>query len=367
MLRGSHLSLLVGLSAALLGQPAGGQGPELLESMSGTRGLVAHGKGGFLGAYPGSGPFTPIAGDLGRSLALADLDGDGFDDLIVGAPLLPSSPQTQVVDGAGHAYVIFGSESQGAPGSGAKFELDPIAAGTALNLFGDPGDRAGASVAAAGDVNGDGFQDAIIGTPDRSVGGRVGAGGAYILFGSADLATLPTNQWLSSLAAQPGGRALFVQGAREFGAAGTSVSGDADLNADGRADVVIGAPLDSTNGLSENGTATVLYGQPGFPGLHTLDLATLAAGQGTVVHGSVDLEFLGWALAGLGRFDAVLPQTNGQTHATLGDDVAIGAPGAQPAGKVFAGAVYVLRGVAAGSHAASYLASDFGNGPFKAG
>ena len=75
MIRVPPLTLAVGLLAALL--PAAGAQSQLLKTMTGTRGLVVHGKGGFLGAIPGSGPFTPVAGGLGRSVAGRTAGGGG--------------------------------------------------------------------------------------------------------------------------------------------------------------------------------------------------------------------------------------------------------------------------------------------------
>jgi hypothetical protein len=341
------------------------QTPLLLDEMVPIRGLTIRGKGGFLGALPGSGPFTPVHGDQGRSVAFADLDGDGFDDMVVGAPLLPAVPQGQVLDEAGHVYVLFGSADKGLPSSSPSFDFAAFAQGQAVHYVGEPGDRLGASVASAGDVNGDGFQDVVVGAPNRTVAGRTAAGGAYVIFGSANFKTQPADAYLSDVAL--GSRAVFLQGAREFALTGASVSGAVDCNSDGRADIVLGAPLDSTDGHTQNGTATVVYGQAGWPVQSVVDLATLGAGQATVVHGTGAFQLLGQSVAGLGRFDAVLPMTAGQTHLVLGDDVAIGAPGTQVGSNLFAGAVYVLRGVASGTPAVAYTAADFGNGANTAG
>jgi hypothetical protein len=350
------------LGTLLLATAASAQASVKLKLMPGTRGLEAQGKGGVAGN-----PTAPIAGQLGASSALVDLNADGFDDLVVGAPALPLVPGNGVLDEAGHVYVRFGGGGFGLPGDGGNFSFASFLAGQAVDLTGEPGDRAGASVAAAGDVNGDGVQDVIIGTPGRTLGGRTAAGGAYIVFGRADFATLATTVTLSSLASGAAQRAVFVQGARSLSACGTSVGGAVDVNSDGRDDVLLGAPLDSTNGHSQNGTATVLYGQVGFPALTTIDLATQGAGQVTVVHGSAELQLLGFSVAGIGRFDPVLPMTNNVTSLFLGDDVAIGAPGTSVGTKFFAGAVYMLRGTAGGTPAASYTSADFGNGAFKAG
>lgn len=347
-----------------LATPAAPQGAPLIElrEMSGTRGLVGQGQGGFLGP-----PFAPIPGSLGRSCALVDANGDGFDDLLVGAPDLPTNPLTGVLDDAGHAYLVFGGPEFGAIGASPDFDFATIAGGVGIDFIGLPGDRAGSSVAAAGDVDGDGFEDFLIGVPGRSAGGKTAVGGAYLVFGQPALDTLPGDVFLDPLVTGGSHIAVFFQGSNPFASAGSSVSGGVDVDADGFDDVIIGSPLDSTNGHNSNGTATVFYGYGLLPFAGTIDLSSVGVGDATIVHGSEDFQLLGNSVAGLGKFDPVLPMTNNQTHVFLGDDVAIGAPGSSPGGKLFAGSVYVLRGSVGGTPAASYEASDFGNGAFTAG
>jgi FG-GAP repeat len=348
------------LLLALLSAATAAQTTFQLDDMPGVRGLSCQGQ---LAVTPP--PNQAVAGELGKSSCFVDLNGDGFDELVVAAPVLPFAPASGVLDDAGHVYVLFGSADKGLPGSNPDFAFGNFTQGQAIDFVGDPGDRVGASVAAVGDVDGDGFQDLAIGAPNHTIGARTSAGGAYLVLGRADFATQPKTVLLSTLAA--GSRAVFLQGAREFSATGSSVGGGVDSNHDGFRDVLLGAPLDSTNGRTQNGTATVFYGRANLGGLNVLDLATQGAGQVTVVHGNGDFQFMGFAVAGIGKFDPVLPMTSNQVNLFFGDDVALGAPGTTVGTDFFAGSIYVLRGVASGTPAVSYTAADFGNGPMKAG
>ena len=135
-----------------------------------------------------------VAGDdLGVSVASAgDANGDGFDDFLIGA-------KNSAVNGsdAGEAYLIFGAASVGAGGS---IDLSSFAVGEGVRMPGPNAyDYAGLSVSAAGDVNGDGFDDFLVGAPYSDVGPTYGGQGeTFLIFGSADLDTI-TNLELSDL------------------------------------------------------------------------------------------------------------------------------------------------------------------------
>jgi len=115
----------------------------------------------------------------GFSVASAgDVNGDGFDDLIVGAHNADPNGDSS----AGESYVVFGSGARFMPAIGLAsldgangFRVDGI----------DVLDVSGRPVAAAGDVNGDGFGDIIIGAPLADPGGDESAGESYVVFGRA--------------------------------------------------------------------------------------------------------------------------------------------------------------------------------------
>jgi hypothetical protein len=118
------------------------------------------------------------AGDLsGRSVASAgDVNGDGFDDIIVGA--LEADPNG---NRSGASYVVFGKEG----GFGATIDLASLDGTTGFRLSGAAAlDRSGVSVASAGDVNGDGFDDVIIGA-HYVFGVGIASGASYVVFGKA--------------------------------------------------------------------------------------------------------------------------------------------------------------------------------------
>ena len=109
-----------------------------------------------------------------------DVNGDGYDDLIIGA--FRADPNGN--DNAGETYVIYGGAS--APGTGGVLDLSDLDGSNGFTLIGiDAGDLSGTSVSSAGDVNGDGYDDLIIGAEGADPNGDSGAGETYIVYGGA--------------------------------------------------------------------------------------------------------------------------------------------------------------------------------------
>src|SRR5262249_46315067 len=157
--------------------------------------------------------------------AAGDVNGDGFDDLILGE---------QRAGGTGAAYVVFGkSRFAGAIPLGALDGTD------GLKLTGElPADYAGSAVSGAGDVNGDGFDDVIIGA--RAAGGSA-RGAAYVFFGKSRFTDTPAAGFSIGLGTLDGTDGFKLAGAANFDLTGTSVGAAGDVNGDGFADVIVGA------------------------------------------------------------------------------------------------------------------------------
>ena len=152
----------------------------------------------------------------GTSVASAgDVNGDGFGDVIVGAPQYGGSGDDP---NGGRAFLYLGSPS----GLGTSAEW----IGEGFN-FGEFGSFFGDSVASAGDIDGDGYSDVIVGAREFD-NGESNVGAAFLYRGSA--AALATEAaWTTDFG-------------HEFDRVGSSIASAGDVNADGYADVLVGNP-----------------------------------------------------------------------------------------------------------------------------
>ncbi len=245
---------------------------------------------------------APLSGDLfGSSLAAAgDLDGDGASELLVGAAHDATSGAT-----TGAAYLFYGDAGRLAglsSGEGAAARFLGVAAG----------DEAGAYIAFAPDMDGDGLDELLVGA-ERADDAGADAGAAYLFLGGTsrlsgmiDLASADAI-WLGSAAGDWAGR----------------VAGLGDVDGDGYGEAAVGAPA-YTDGGTPNVGAVWVYG------------VASASPVATLVGSSV--EIFGYALGTPGDLD------NDGTN-----DLLVTAPSSMHDGVPYAGVAYLFHGPLAGS------------------
>ena len=187
--------------------------------------------------------------DSGYSVSSAgDVNGDGIDDIIIGAYRADQDDASH----AGESYVVFGSDTR----SASELDLSDLNGTNGFQINGiDVSDYSGYSVSSAGDVNGDGIDDIIIGAPYADQDDASEAGESYVLFGSNTRSASELD--LSSLDSKNG---FQINGIDAGDRSGESVSSAGDVNRDGIDDIIIGAWSANPDGNSFAGESYVVYG-----------------------------------------------------------------------------------------------------------
>ena len=208
---------------------------------------------------------------LGRPIACADLDNDGYEDIILGADV------SDFYGTKAHPLYVFKGK-----GSFSGNDLIDLASENADAVtYGETGSMDFANSLAAGDVNCDGIADLIMADSTFSPSGRTGAGVVYVLFGRADFfadttRNFQSGDWDLKILGAQAGSDTGGAGMAPFAGATSKALATGDVNHDGKCDIVIGAHYAMAGANDYAGIVYVVFGKQSFSHGQTIDLLSQA-------------------------------------------------------------------------------------------
>ncbi len=198
-----------------------------------------------------------------------DTDGDGLADIVVGAPYADGADTD-----SGAAYLLLGASMSFGGSSQDLSSADAVLAGQTWD------EHAGSAVAGAGDVNADGYDDVLVGSPGESTLGSE-AGAAYLLFGPVSSGALTSADVIFEAQSAPS-------------CVGAAVAAAGDMDDNGYDDVLIGAPCETAGGSEAGAAYLVLTAVAGSYALGDAELKLIGAASsdyaGTSVAGPGDVD-----------------------------------------------------------------------------
>ena len=198
----------------------------------------------------GVGGVAEVGDFLGVVTVCADLDGDGFADVVVGAPY----EDIGVKVNAGSIHIMYGSHGGLSTGSAAARSVAWHQDTPGVKGVAEASDGFGNALA-IGDFNGDGNPDLAVGVSGEAIGSVAGAGAVHLFVGTSSGPSVVGNSALHQ--ARPGVRGAVEEDDR-FG----SNLAVGDFDADGYADLAIGVPFEDIGSLIDAGAVQIIPGGP---------------------------------------------------------------------------------------------------------